>query len=312
MNKIDFDKEIGKIYGCFEIISFTNDLPFSKRRCMAKCVKCGAIKERSYKSLKHDHSERCKDCPSQLKSYDDLVGKKYGKLTILKRNGHHIQKSGATKVVVTCQCDCGNIVDVQLYKVLTGHTTSCGCYHSEKVKEIKDDLTGKKFGKLTVIERVIDDSNKRTTWKCECECGNVTLATTSHLKNGKKKSCGCLNSSTEYLLALYLTELKIEYKQQYRIDGCKYKRSLPFDFALFHDGQLIGLIEINGEQHYYPFTFCGENKTVKQLNLEKLQAKDKIKKDFCQKNNIPLLIIKWDEFKDFKEKTNTFLTNILR
>lgn len=58
----------------------------------------------------------------------------------------------------------------------------------------KINLVNQVFNRLTVLE----DSQQRTSsgsvlWKCQCECGNITLATGSELKNGHKKSCGCLH-----------------------------------------------------------------------------------------------------------------------
>lgn len=54
------------------------------------------------------------------------------------------------------------------------------------------DLTGKRFGKLTVIERDGIDKHRRALWKCACSCGNEIIASTSDLKCGNRKSCGCL------------------------------------------------------------------------------------------------------------------------
>ena len=52
------------------------------------------------------------------------------------------------------------------------------------------DLIGKKFGRLTVIERIFDGKSN-TRWKCLCDCGKETTSTTGNLKNNKHKSCGC-------------------------------------------------------------------------------------------------------------------------
>lgn len=57
------------------------------------------------------------------------------------------------------------------------------------------DLTGQRFGRLIVIERVNDtldkSGRKYSTWKCQCDCGNYTNATTNNLRSGNTKSCGC-------------------------------------------------------------------------------------------------------------------------
>ena len=54
-----------------------------------------------------------------------------------------------------------------------------------------NDLTGKKFGRLTVIARYGSTPNKMAIWLCKCDCGNETLVTTCHLNSGATKSCGC-------------------------------------------------------------------------------------------------------------------------
>lgn len=59
------------------------------------------------------------------------------------------------------------------------------------------DLTGKKFGRLTVIKRAedtISDKGVRTKrWECICDCGNKTIVRQAGLQRGTTKSCGCLH-----------------------------------------------------------------------------------------------------------------------
>lgn len=58
----------------------------------------------------------------------------------------------------------------------------------------KDDLTNQCFGRLTVLGDVGKRTGRgRVLWHCLCECGRVTFVQGDHLKNGKIKSCGCLN-----------------------------------------------------------------------------------------------------------------------
>lgn len=63
-----------------------------------------------------------------------------------------------------------------------------------KIK-IKEDLTGKEFGYLKVIERDKDHytigGNKYPKWLCRCECGKIVSVFQSSLKSGNQKSCGC-------------------------------------------------------------------------------------------------------------------------
>jgi hypothetical protein len=53
------------------------------------------------------------------------------------------------------------------------------------------DLTGKTFGRLTVIDRSANNKNGHTRWNCMCDCGNATIADAANIKNGNTKSCGC-------------------------------------------------------------------------------------------------------------------------
>ena len=53
------------------------------------------------------------------------------------------------------------------------------------------DLTGQKFNSLKVLYKVRAGNRNQLFWMCQCDCGNKTLALTSNLLNGQKKSCGC-------------------------------------------------------------------------------------------------------------------------
>lgn len=53
------------------------------------------------------------------------------------------------------------------------------------------ELSGQRFGRLTVIER-IGSKNRCILWKCKCDCGNETEVISNVLVNGHTKSCGCL------------------------------------------------------------------------------------------------------------------------
>lgn len=55
-----------------------------------------------------------------------------------------------------------------------------------------EDLTGQRFGRLTVLERAPKPS-KQTYWLCSCDCGNQATVRGSNLRCGKTKSCGCLH-----------------------------------------------------------------------------------------------------------------------
>lgn len=60
------------------------------------------------------------------------------------------------------------------------------------------DLTGKRFGRLTVIEKAEKkDKYNNIYWNCKCDCGNFRCVSTRNLNRGDTKSCGCLKHESK-------------------------------------------------------------------------------------------------------------------
>lgn len=55
------------------------------------------------------------------------------------------------------------------------------------------DISGQKFGRLTVLKRVENTKDGKAQWLCRCDCGNTSIVTGKCLRNGHTKSCGCYN-----------------------------------------------------------------------------------------------------------------------
>lgn len=72
-----------------------------------------------------------------------------------------------------------------------------------------NDLIGKRFGKLTVIEKSSIRKNKRVWWVCQCDCGNKTKVPTYRLNNGETKSCGCIRKSCFNLVGKKFGKLSV-------------------------------------------------------------------------------------------------------
>lgn len=92
------------------------------------------------------------------------------------------------------------------------------------------DLTGQKFGRLTVISRAEDmkDKNHKVLWHCVCECGNKVSVRASSLTKGLTRSCGCLQKEK----ASELNSLLREYDENGMITKriCqRCKRMLPIN-----------------------------------------------------------------------------------
>ena len=106
-------------------------------------------------------------------------------------------------------------------------------------------------------------------------------------------------SKGELCVKLWLEENNIEYIQQYTFDNCRDKQVLPFDFYL---PTFNILIEYDGELHFYPIEYFGG-----QEKFERQQRHDKIKNEYCEKNNIPLLRIPYYKYNNIEEELNNFL-----
>lgn len=117
----------------------------------------------------------------------NLTGQKFGRLTVL----YELPERKNGKIQWRCRCDCGNEKDVLSTSLTSGHTQSCGCLQKEKTSAANKrniDLVGHCFGRLVVLSR----STTSAKWVCRCDCGNLVEVTTTHLKTGHTKSCGCL------------------------------------------------------------------------------------------------------------------------
>lgn len=69
-----------------------------------------------------------------------------------------------------------------------------GCANTSSIRHPSFiDLTGKEFGRLSVIKEDVRLINKPSKWACECSCGSIVIVLGHLLRSGKTKSCGCLS-----------------------------------------------------------------------------------------------------------------------
>ncbi len=113
----------------------------------------------------------------------DLTGKRVGHLTVISRSRNPRRTSSWL-----CRCECGNTIELHASTILAGKKTSCGCVH-HAAKHPHEDLTGRRFGHLTVISRSSNPKYK-SLWQCLCDCGNELSVYSSALLKGKYTSCG--------------------------------------------------------------------------------------------------------------------------
>lgn len=106
----------------------------------------------------------------------------------------------------------------------------------------------------------------------------------------------------EKLVMHFLETNSVEYRWQQSFPGCRHKNKLPFDFAVYDSGRLVGIIEYHGKQHYEHSEF---------LNSARIRITDPIKAAYCADNKIPLLVIPYLKEKNVEHLVLEFLTRHL-
>lgn len=119
---------------------------------------------------------------------NDIVGKKFGKLTVLEFIKSEKSNPRGFKYYYLCQCDCGNTKIIRRDSLLLGYTKACGCIMKSRIKNI----IGQKFGKLTVVSFHHKDKRGQLHYLCICDCGNEHIVRKSSLLNSHIRSCGCI------------------------------------------------------------------------------------------------------------------------
>ena len=121
----------------------------------------------------------------------DLCGRRFGKLTVIENTGRQEDRYW----LWLCTCDCGGRVVANTKRLTRGTVSNCGCEkkNSPSPGPIPDDLTGRRYGRLTVLGLDKQREGGKSSWLCQCDCGNQCSVTAYSLHYNKRKSCGCLH-----------------------------------------------------------------------------------------------------------------------
>lgn len=144
--------------------------------------------------------------------------------------------------------------------------------------------------------------NNSTKLKIKCPyCKTIFEVKFNNFKDNHSRCPNCyVNSKGEIKVKFYLDKYGMNYIREHRFRNCKDKRPLPFDFYL---PELNTCIEYNGLQHYTKrFGMSDED-------FEDRLKKDKMKIDFCEENDIKLIIIPYWEFKNIDKILNEKLNH---
>lgn len=82
-------------------------------------------------------------------------------------------------------------------------------HHITKYPNRFTDMLGRRFGRL-VVTRYAGIRKRNRSWECVCDCGNTTVVLGTLLRNGKTRSCGCLQ-------IIAATKHGMRYVPEYRI-----------------------------------------------------------------------------------------------
>ena len=269
-----FKIKLGDKYNHWNVIERAPD---RNGRVYWKCqCDCGNYSEVTSNHLLHNKSTQCMTCANS----QDLIGKKFDKLTIIKRLPNEDRNKGNVKWL--CRCDCGKEIIRSTSYLNKSTYNSCGCHNRE-------DLTGKIFGELTVLKFAYS-KNQSPYWTCQCSCGAIKDILADSLRQGKTKSCGCIKSYGEKTLCNILKIKNIEFIREFKFEKCKDKKQLPFDFYLPNYNCCI---EYDGIQHF---------KETNWNNLKDTQKKDNIKNQYCKDNDIYLIRIPYTDYDILNEE----------
>lgn len=280
----------GKRFGMLTALYRCNNEGKSGTWWLCKCD-CGKEKKVTAGHLVDGHTTHC-GCKK------DLVGKKFGMLTVLSKAPP--QNPNMKTAWWNCVCDCGNTAIVSTQHLKTAKPPCCGCLNSEKLargaKGKYRDISGTRFGHLVAVE--IDRARTtygRTYWKCKCDCGREISTHLSSLTDGSSRSCGLCGHKSygEEKIARILKENNIPFRYDVTFPTCVNSRTgYKYRFDFFVDDKYI--IEYDGCQHFTePPGLWSEKQSI-----ESRRQSDMEKNMWCVENNIPIIRIPYVMFDD--------------
>lgn len=131
---------------------------------LCKCD-CGNEKVVNKQCLMNGRIKSC-GCSAhpEVYNYDDIIGKKFGRLTVIKYS-HRVKKNDNRhyNVYYECLCDCGNTKLVTRSSLIQSHTLSCGCLHKEKFNTYKHGLAYHRLHRIwdRIKQRCLNPNSQR-------------------------------------------------------------------------------------------------------------------------------------------------------
>lgn len=173
-------------------------------------------------------------------------------------------------------------------------------FYMEEVENIKNEVKWNTMGEYSLALRYWGGYKSKIYVRhnsSKCNFNKFWVNANSFFRQGSRCPV-CNESRGETRIRYFLNYYKITFKPQYCFDDLvgKKNKKLKFDFGILDKNKnLLMLVEFDGIYHY---------ETSKRSNEDKLksqQFRDKLKDDYCKKNNIKLLRIPYWEYKNIEK-----------
>ncbi|UDN56629.1 AP2 domain-containing protein [Clostridioides sp. ES-S-0010-02] len=171
----------------------------SRKYCLCKCGNCGNEKWIRADSLKRIKACGCMKSNTQFKQ-NDLTNKKFGRLTAIKSTS---KKAKSGHYIWTCQCDCGNKIEIIESSLTTGKTRSCGCLQKEAIRE-----NMKLAAKANKEKNIIDNTNLALLKKTEAYPNSKTKVRGVSWDKEKRKYCAQIDFKKRHYCLGYFDDIK--------------------------------------------------------------------------------------------------------
>ena len=267
------------IFGNYKVLKRDTDKQTAAAYWVCECLSCKKIKSIRATQLRKGPKCNCARSAS-------LIGQEINGFKVIEITN---KRAKDKSIILKCQClNCNNIQEIASNILKSNRKICSNCGEKESTLI---DITGQRFGKLTVLKRDISQSymghQQDAYWICQCDCGTIKTIRGVSLRKGLTFFCGCIKSKGEEKIASLLKENNIQFKREYSFPDLVYKLPLRFDFAIFNkDGTLSHLLQFDGEQHF--------NKNSRFYSDENI-LKDNMKNYYCKQKNIKLIRIKYNE-----------------
>lgn len=284
---------------------------------LIKCNECGDSYTKTLNSFSNNsHKGRCLKCARKhtndgtrfsneaVKQYIELLGCEWisGEYT-----------GNTSRLLIKCHC--GELFETSLANMRSNSHKKTSCEPCARKESLDRARHSKEY-----IHKIMETydcewisgeyKNYQSFLTIKCPCGNhFKTSLSSFISPEKRKrrcdSCTLEKSHGESEIERYLEMTGINHIFQFRIDDCRNKKPLPFDFAAFdRKGSLMALIEFDGKQHFEPIEYFGGEDM-----FERLKENDSIKTNYCNENGIKLIRIPYYEISNVEEILEKELIN---